>query len=203
MIKAVIFDVDGVLLDSFEANFKFFQNLMYHTGHPLPTREDFSGLFHMTMWDAIKHLTDLSDEQDIQKIWEVAKSREVAYPIELLAIPDGAEPVIRTLQKTYTLGIVTSRIRESVFEAPALAKLKDCFKVVVSYTDTQNHKPHPEPLILATQKLGVLPEECVYIGDAATDVQAAHTAGMKIIGYSKLHLPAQMQLPQIILKFLN
>ncbi len=85
----------------------------------------------------------------------------------------------------YEVGIVTSRVRESVFEMPELAKLKNQFKVVVAHQDTMNHKPHPEPLLLAAQKLGIAPEECVYIGDTINDIVAAKAAGMKVIHYSK------------------
>ena len=67
---------------------------------------------------------------------------------------------------------------------PQLAPLEKYFKVDVSYEDTINHKPDPEPLLLAAQKLGVLPEDCVYVGDVENDVVAAKAAGMKSILYS-------------------
>jgi len=92
---------------------------------------------------------------------------------------------IRPNYQNYLLGIVTSRIKESVYESPKLAKLEKYFKVAVSYQDTTNHKPHPEPLLFAAQKLGAKPEECVYIGDVENDIKAARAAGMKVIIYSK------------------
>lgn len=99
------------------------------------------------------------------------------------------EETVRALANEYPLAIVTSRIRESVFEAPELAKLKDAFRVAVSYDDTANHKPHPEPLLYAAEKLGVAPAACVYIGDVENDVIAGHAAGMKVIIYSKNNVP--------------
>ncbi len=188
MIKAVIFDIDGVLLDSFEANFKFYQNLMARSGYPPPTRKEFPEIFHLSMWDAIKKLTGLNSEEDIKHIWEMEESREVEYPLELLSIPTGAERIIEELSTNYSLGIATSRVKESVYEAPKLAKLQKYFKVAVSYDDTANHKPHPEPLLLATEKLGIKPEESVYIGDVENDVKAARAANMKVILYSKNQL---------------
>ena len=158
MIKAVIFDIDGVLLDSFEANLKFFQNLMTRFGYRPPTREEYLTLFHLSMWDVIKQLTGLSSEGDIRKIWEIGKSSEVEYPLALLEIPENTPSIIAAFSKKYLLGIVTNRIKESVYEAPKLAKLQKYFRVVVSYDDTAKHKPHPEPLLLAAQKLGVKPE---------------------------------------------
>lgn len=185
MIKAVIFDVDGVLLDSFEANLKFFQDLMIKTGYKPPTREEFPTIFHLSMMDAIRAFTRSTSEEEIKRIWEMGKSREVGYPVNLLTIPEGADEVIETLSKNYLLGIVTSRIRESVYEASQLAKLKRYFQVAVSYEDTINHKPHPEPLLLASKKLSVQPEESVYIGDVENDIKAARAAGMKVIIYSQ------------------
>jgi beta-phosphoglucomutase-like phosphatase (HAD superfamily) len=158
MIKAVIFDIDGVLLDSFEANLKFFQNLMTVAGYRPPTREEFPALFHLSLMDVVKKLTGSKSEEEIMRVFNLGESREVDYPIELLNMPDGADEVIKTLSKKYLLGIVTSRIKNSVYEAPKLAALKKYFKVAVSYEDTKNHKPHPDPLLLATNKLGVAEE---------------------------------------------
>lgn len=185
MIKAVIFDIDGVLLDSFEANLKFFQDLMIKFGYRPPSREEFPLIFHLNMWDAIKALTKSDSEEEIQRIWGAGRDDVVEYPIELLNMPDGAEETIKALNKNYSLGIVTSRIRNSVYEAPQLAKLKGHFKATVAYEDTLRHKPDPEPLLLAVEKLGVKPEESVYVGDVENDIKAAREAGMKAIIYSR------------------
>lgn len=185
MIKAVIFDVDGVLIDSFEANLKFFQGLMSANGYRPPTREEFPKLFHMNMHDVIKKMTQLENEKEIDRIWEMGRGRAIPYDLDLLKNPEGLEEVVKKLANKFLLGIVTSRIRESIYESPRLAKLQDYFEVEVSYQDTENHKPHPEPLFFAAQRLKAKPEECVYIGDVENDIKAAKAAGMKIIIYSK------------------
>ncbi len=185
MIKAVIFDVDGVLLDSFEANLEFFQNLMRHTGYPPPTRESFSKQFHFSMWDAIKAMTGLEDDEKVKRVFEKGESADFPYSTDSIVMPEGAGEVIEILSGLYALGIVTSRLKANIFETPELAALKSCFKADVGFEDTEKHKPDPEPLILATRYLGVKPEECVYVGDLATDVEAAHAAGMNAIVYSK------------------
>lgn len=184
MLKAVLFDVDGVLMDSFEANLKFFQDLMTQTGYQPPTREEFPTFFHLSMLDAIQAMTKTESDEEVKRIWEIGKNTKVGYLSKLITSPKGLEKVIETLSDKYLLGIVTSRIQESVFELPQLAKLKNRFKVVVAFPDTTHHKPHPEPLLLAAQKLHVKPEECIYIGDVENDVIAAHAAGMMVIIYS-------------------
>ena len=187
MIKAVIFDVDGVLIDSFEANLKFYQSLMTKTGYKPPTREEFPTVFHLSLYDSIRALTK-SNSEEVERIWKIAKDRGVEYPTNLLSMPNGSKEVIDALSKKYLLGIVTSRIRESVFESPELKTLEKYFKVVVSYQDTENHKPHPDPLLLAIKSFGVKPEQSVYIGDAENDIKAGKSAGMKVILYSKSEL---------------
>ncbi len=183
MTKAVIFDIDGVLLDSFEANLVFYQNLMNYFGYRSPTRAEFPNLFHLPMWDTIQRLTGLSSEEEIGAIWEMGRTREVEYPVNLVKTPHNATSTIRALSKSYSLGIVTSRMRETVYEVPKLARLKKYFMVTVAYDDTENHKPHPDPLLLAAKKLGAAPKETVYIGDVENDAKAARVAGMKVIIY--------------------
>ncbi len=181
MIKAVIFDVDGVLLDSFEANFLFFERISGAAGFKAPTREEYKDLFHIPMRDVIKKITNLNDD-GVKEIWERARGGE--FDKEEPKLNSGVEDIVKILDKEYLLAIVTSRVRPYTFEGP-LNALRKFFKVAISYEDTENHKPHPEPLILAASKLGVRPEECVYIGDVENDAIAARAAGMKIIIYSE------------------
>ena len=186
MIKAVIFDIDGVLLDSFEANLKFYQDLMVKNGYRPPTNEQVAAVFHLSMMDGIKIFTGSTSDDEVERIWKMGRDKEVPYPFELLVIPDGVEDVIESLNKNYCLGIVTSRVRKGIYSIPLLKKLEKYFKVAVAYEDTVEHKPNPEPLLLAAEKLGLKPEECVYIGDMESDIIASKAAGMKIIIYSKI-----------------
>ncbi|MBI4135427.1 HAD family hydrolase [Candidatus Uhrbacteria bacterium] len=185
MITAVLFDIDGVLLDSFEANLKFYQDLMQASGYRPPTREEFPELFHLALWDGIKILTKSPDEKEIERIWEMGRTKQVPYQFELLKTPAGAEETIKTLAQSYYLGIVTSRVRENIYSVPSLAALRAYFKVAISYQDTKRHKPDPEPLLLAASRLNAAPENAVYIGDVENDVKAGKAAGMKVIIYSK------------------
>lgn len=185
MIKAVIFDIDGVLIDSFEANLKFFQDLMVKAGYKPPTRKEYATLFHLSMFDVIKTLTKLSSDEKTQEIWEMGKSRAVEYPHHLLVVTKGVEKTLGTLSKNYVLGIVTNRVKEGIYEIPALLKLKKYFSATIAYQDTKNHKPHPEPLLLICERLNVDPKMAVYIGDAEIDIAAGKDAGMKTILFSK------------------
>jgi HAD superfamily hydrolase (TIGR01549 family) len=189
MITSILFDIDGVLLDSFEANLKFYQDLMVKAGYRPPVREEMPALFHLSLLDAIKAMTKVTSEAEINRIWRIGRDREVSYDLGLLTMPEGAQQVIAILSKKYALGIVTSRVRNSVYEFPPLAKLQKYFKVAIAYEDTTKHKPDPEPLLLAADKLGAASENCAYIGDVENDIKAARGAGMKAIIYSQRDFP--------------
>jgi pyrophosphatase PpaX len=185
MIKTIIFDVDGVLIDSFEANLKFNQDLMVLAGYNPPTRKIYQKMFHMSMEQAIRFLTKSSDEKEIKRIWLLGKNRKIWYHDELIATPDNYKTILRALSKIYTLAIVTSRIRDSVFSLPQLSDLQNLFKTTVYYEDTVKHKPEPDPLLLACERLAIKPSNAVYIGDTNADIKAAKAAGMKSIAYGK------------------
>ncbi len=180
MIKAVIFDVDGTLLDSFEANFELFRNLMKQAGYQPPTKDEYIPLFHRTMRDTVKIIAKTDDEHEIRRICDLINIVDAPPPI----VATGAPEAIEELSKHYVLAVVTSRIKAYAYEPP-LNTLEHFFRATVAYEDTENHKPHPEPLLLAADQLKVRPEECVYIGDVENDLMAARAAGMKFILYSK------------------
>lgn len=114
MIRAVIFDVDGVLIDSFEANLKFFQDLLDQAGYRSPTREEYEKMFHLTMERVIREVVGDQDEE-VKRVWLMGKNRKVRYPNELITTPNSMLEVIRELERRYRLAIVTSRVEGGCF----------------------------------------------------------------------------------------
>lgn len=203
MIKAVLFDIDGVLVDSFDANLQYFTNLLKRAGYKPPTREEYISIFPLTVWDSVKELTKSNSEKEINRIVEMAKTN-VDYPYHLIKISEEVLDAVHKLEK-YKLGIVTSRVKEGFYNNPVLVKLKEHFPLVVTYEDTKKHKPDAEPLLFACEKLNIKPEEAVYIGDQQVDIDAAKGAGMKIILYSKekfgspdLYTSTFVEIPELI-----
>ena len=186
MIKALVFDIDGVLIDSFDANLKFFQDLLSKAGYKPPTKKEYSPIFHLSMLDVIRICTKSSDEKEIKRVWEMGRSRKVKYPIFLLKTTKDLEKTIIELSGKYLLGIVTNRVKEGIYKIPVLSRLQKYFQITVAYQDTKNHKPHPDPLLLACKKLGVNPDEAIYVGDAQSDIIAGKSAGMKVIFFSQV-----------------
>ena len=99
MIKAVIFDVDGVLVNSFEANLKYHQDMLVKAGYKCPTREEYLNVFHMTTENVIRILTKSKDENEIKKIWQMGRDGVIPYHYEFLTSPKNYETVLKELRK--------------------------------------------------------------------------------------------------------
>jgi pyrophosphatase PpaX len=89
--------------------------------------------------------------------------------------------LVRLKEEGRRLGIVTAKRRETVELAFAAVPLGHLFETVVGGDETDRHKPEPEPLLLAAERLGADPGDCAYVGDSPFDVQAAKAAGMHAV----------------------
>jgi pyrophosphatase PpaX len=101
---------------------------------------------------------------------------------EGLACCDGIDDLLVQLKdEGRRLGIVTAKRRKTVELAFAQIPIEHLFETVVGGDETEQHKPDPEPLLLALERLGARPEDTAYVGDAPFDVKAAKAAGVYAI----------------------
>src|SRR5260221_4238091 len=101
MIKAVLFDVDGVLIDSYEANYLFYKELFIKAGYKPPTYDEYDIHMHGTLDTIIKELTHAPDEE-VQRIWRLGKeSLGQLYPYNALKETANAFETIEDLHKHY------------------------------------------------------------------------------------------------------
>jgi pyrophosphatase PpaX len=95
---------------------------------------------------------------------------------------DGMEDVlVRLRDEGRRLGIVTAKRRATVELAFATVPVGHLFETVVGGDETQRHKPNPEPLLLAAERMHADPRECAYVGDSPFDIRAAKAAGMHAV----------------------
>lgn len=180
MIKAVIFDIDGVLIDSLEANYQYYIALFKMFGMNFLSREEYKkNYYSMPTKEVMRKLMNISG-QKLDEKFEMVKEN-APYLENLYKVPEGEQDTINNLSKKYKLGIVTGRY--GVASTFSVIGLKDCFSAVVKFGDYEKPKPDPEPLLIAAKRLGVRPTEAVYIGDSKDDVIAAKAAGMHFITF--------------------
>jgi pyrophosphatase PpaX len=116
-----------------------------------------------------------------------------------LACCTGVEDIlVRLKDEGRRLGIVTAKRRATVELAFKVLPLRQLFETVVGGDETKRHKPDPEPLLLAAQRLNVSPKECAYVGDSPFDVRAAKAAEMFAVAvtWGGIHDRAKLEAEQ-------
>jgi beta-phosphoglucomutase len=176
--RAVIFDMDGVLVDSYQAHFDSWRQTAQAHGLDM-TEQQFAETFGRTTREIITALWGDSVSGDRVAEWDDQK--ELAYRRILDAnFPemDGARQLLSTLQTAgFKLAVGSSGPPENV-ELVLEHLGADLFSAAVTARDVTHGKPHPEVFLKAAAKLQVEPPECLVVEDAPAGVQAARNAGM-------------------------
>ncbi|HEY1866424.1 MAG TPA: HAD family hydrolase [Candidatus Acidoferrales bacterium] len=174
--RAVIFDWDGTLLNSFQADVRAYLQMFGALGIAWGLAEltrHYSPDWH-NVYRAAKLPTECWGEAD--RLWRHF------YRAQRPVLQPGARSVVQELSRKYRLALVTSgsggRVRAQL-RAFAFTAL---FPVCVFGDEAPRRKPHPAPLLIAMRRLGVEPTACVYIGDAPEDVKMARRAGVPSVG---------------------
>ena len=96
--------------------------------------------------------------------------------------PGAARVITRLDRLGYLVGIVSTKYRYRIESMMERDGLLGCVDVIIGGEDVERHKPDPEGLIKAAERLGVAIEDCVYVGDSHVDAGAARSAGMPFVG---------------------
>lgn len=188
-VKAVIFDLDGVLIDSGDAHHESWRLLAAELGREV-TVEQFTATFGQQNRDIIPLL--FGPDLDETRVRALSERKEAIYRRLVTGclplIPGGAELVRECQQAGLKLAIGSSTCRQNIDLALNELGLADCFDVIVSDADATRGKPDPQVFLTAARRLGVAPGECVVIEDAPSGVAAAMAAGMKVVALTTHHV---------------
>jgi len=175
--QAILFDNDGVLVDTERLYFQANREILGRAGITL-TDAQYVELFLRTARGAWHLLEGSLDEEAIGAL---RAERDRRYE-ELVAagdvvIPD-APACVASLARRYRLAIVTSSDPAPFALAHARSELLRHFELVLTREHYRNSKPDPEPYLTAVQRLGVAPERCLVIEDSERGLRAAKAAGL-------------------------
>jgi phosphoglycolate phosphatase len=194
LIKAVIFDCDGVMFDTTEANAAYYNRILKRMHRPELTPEQFAYCHMHTVDNALRFL--FPDAGELEAAW--AFRRELSYRdfIPHMII----EPQLKTLLRKLRPGIKTavgtnrSDTMDAVMETHGLT---DDFDLVVTARDVPAPKPAPDILnrVLSTFQLGA--GQTIYIGDSEVDEQAAKAAGIPLVAYRNRTLRAWQHIDRL------
>jgi 2-phosphoglycolate phosphatase len=181
---ALIFDVDGTLVDSITALWKLAAAAAAPFGIevPLETVRRVLNVNHHRFWELVVP-TDYPDRERLFPRLDAEARRQwhAILRAEARVYPELSGTLERLRAAGIPLGIVTASRGESLALLEA-AGLLELFDAVVTANDVAQRKPHPEGLFKCAAALGVAASRAVYVGDSIADVQAARAAGMPVIG---------------------
>ena len=188
----VIFDLDGVIVDSADAHFQSWRKLGAENGVNI-THQMFLGTFGRQNKDIVPIFFG---PQSDEKSHRLAERKEALYRDAIRSQPPivpGARELVRELKGAgVRLAIGSSAPPENIDLVLTLAGIADCFQAVVSAADVHHGKPDPEVYLLSCERLGLAPARCVVIEDAPVGVQAAKAAGAGCIGIAAHHSAAEL-----------
>lgn len=187
MIKLVVFDCDGVMFDSREANRAFYNHILAVFERREMTEEELSYVHMHTAGDSIAYLFQGLGQLEAAQRYRL--NRDYTSFLPLMIMEPGLRAFLDYLRPRYNLAISTNRTTtmDSLLE---LFELKGYFDMVVTALDVTNAKPHPEPLLRIMERFNLLPREVVYIGDSEVDRKTADAANVRLIAYKNKSLAA-------------
>jgi len=181
---AVIFDLDGTILDSEETHKRLYQETARSLDYDLTDAEYFSKLRGMTDEETFKRILQLAGKKGNSKKLTAQKQKEFLRCLsedQMKAVP-GATEYIRALEKRgYLLAVATSASREEANIALRSIGLADVFRVLISSENVTIGKPAPEVYLKAVESLGLSPSECLVYEDAIAGIKAASAAQVRVI----------------------
>ncbi len=187
MNRAVLWDMDGTLVDSAEYHWQAWRDTMSREGSPI-TYEQFRATFGQRNDSILRQW--LGEKTASELIQRIGDAKEVLYRQHvrekgISPLPGALEWIHLLHRKSWGQAIASAAPRANIETILDVLQASQCFQAIVSADDVHRGKPDPEVFLIAATQLGVAPQHCIVVEDAEHGIEAARAAGMKSIGVSQ------------------
>jgi len=187
--RAIIFDCDGVMFDSRQANTNLYNHLLSHFGLPPMAPEDVEFVHMHTVVESIQRIFRNSPHTD--DALEYRLHLDYSPFIADMVLEPGLRELLDFLKPHYGLAVATNR-SNTIGKVLEFNNLSDYFDIVVSSLDVENPKPHPESVFKILDFFGLEPDQCFYVGDSEVDYEVCRAAQVPLIAYRNKALDAAL-----------
>jgi len=182
----VLFDLDGTVVDSGAI---ILASMRHATREVLGRDYTDDELMQAVGGPGLEAQMQALAPEQAERLVDVYRAHNEPLHDELEACAGMEDALVRLREEGRRLGVVTAKRRSTVELAFARVPLGHLFETVVGGDETERHKPDPQPLLLAAERLGVDPAATAYVGDSPFDIRAAKAAGMHSIAvtWGRIH----------------
>lgn len=185
--RAVIFDMDGTLVATTEADYKAWERIFNDHGRPL-SFEDYYPLLGKKSHDVVHDVLGIKDERSVEVLsWKMKYFEEIVEEKGIEVLPFAFDFLRLLKDHDILLGLATSSRQAKMKLVLEQSGLAPFFDICVTGEMVDKGKPNPDIFLLTAEKLGVSPVECIVVEDAIHGVSAALAAGMKCIAIVSTH----------------
>lgn len=194
MIKALIFDMDGTIVDNMGVHTAVWLEILAEFDVTMTRLEFQSASAGMTNPELLRLLVDstMTDET----IAAIAQRKEARYREEYASLMEPLAGLLPLLQQGrqagLALAVATAANQDNIDFVMNGLQMWDYFDAIVGADDVARGKPYPDLFLLAAERLGVPPEHCLVFEDALTGIEAGRRAGMPVVGVATSHSEAEL-----------
>jgi HAD superfamily hydrolase (TIGR01509 family) len=190
-IRIVVFDCDGVMFDTAEANKAYYNHLLQRFQRPAMNRAQFAYTHMHTVDEALAFLFD--DAAVLEQVQAYRMGLDYVPFLKYMVIEPDLRRLLNRLRPRYRTAIATNRT-DTMNRVLKTHDLEGSFDLVVTAFDVVHPKPHPEQLHKILGHFGLEPEQALYIGDTELDERAAGAAGVAFVAYANRALGADFHI---------
>ncbi|MCI5148537.1 MAG: HAD family hydrolase [Candidatus Electrothrix sp. MAN1_4] len=189
MLKLVIFDCDGVMFESREANRAYYNHMLEAFASPPMQEEELAYVHIHNVFDSVRHIFRKHTHIDMAEVEKYRQQLDYSSFLKHMIIAPDLKEFLQAITPKYHRAISTNRTNTMDMILDIFG-LRDSFEIVMTASNSPRPKPAPDALYIIFKHFGLSVDEAIFIGDSTVDRDHCASVGMKLIAFQNPQLEA-------------